>query len=287
MTTKLNWEYQHNGEHSGEYHAEHNGHRIRAVRDDHPENPFDNWDGTWPMLVRSERGAKPTLYDKTNGPRVDDPLNRISDAQLVHDQITIAKLLDTTIEAVTQYSDDFDGSEGQVKYSRDADFLRTEFQNILDDGREDAKLELYAQLFEIAGVKAHCGMSTGHSQGDWAEVLVVATPEAIKEFGCAEVTDDDLKAQVKLYGAWAWGDVYGYVIEKPIEQPAACANCGSTDNDGSDVCADCEGDIEDVEPEYEEIEGGSCWGYYGSDFDESGLEEAALEACPDEEKVDA
>jgi hypothetical protein len=283
MTTKLNWEYQHNGEHSGEYHAEHNGHRIRAVRDDHPENPFDNWDGTWPMLVRSERGAKPTLYDKTNGPRVDDPLNRISDAQLVHDQITIAKLLDTTIEAVTQYSDDFDGSEGQVKYSRDADFLRTEFQNILDDGREDAKLELYAQLFEIAGVKAHCGMSTGHSQGDWAEVLVVATPEAIKEFGCTEsVSDDDLKAQVKLYGAWAWGDVYGYVIEKRTHLWAD----GRAPDGVAALQAVLDGDIDDG-GRWEEIEGDSCWGYYGSDFDESGLEEAALEACPNEEKVDA
>ena len=53
----------------------------------------------------------------------------------------------------------------------------------------------------------------------------------------------DLKSQADLFGAYAFGDVFGFVIE--------------------------------AEPDGETLD--SCWGYYGSDFDESGLAEAAQE----------
>jgi hypothetical protein len=259
MATKLNWEYQDTGKHAGEYHAEHNGYRIRAVLDQDVLNPLND-DGHWPMLVRDD--GRVTLYEKTAGFRADDPLSRISDAQLVHDQITIAKLLSVKIEVLTALVGDY-GPRG-VKYCDDGGLLREQFQNILDDQRESEKFETYAELFKLAGIHAYCADSCGHSQGDRAEVLVVATPEAIEEFGCTEVTDDDLAEQVKLYGAWAWGDVYGYVIERVQFE----------DDSGDNVVVG----VEEID---------SCWGFYGSDFDWSGLEDAAMEACPDEEKIDA
>jgi hypothetical protein len=54
----------------------------------------------------------------------------------------------------------------------------------------------------------------------------------------------DLEAQADLLGSWAFGDVCGYVIESP---------------DGEHL--------------------DSCWGFYGSDFEKSGLAEAATEAA--------
>lgn len=97
----------------------------------------------------------------------------------------------------------------------------------------------------------------GYRQGDYADLLIVATPEAIEEFGCTDpVTVEDLQSQAKLYGAWAWGDVYGYIVERVF-----------------------------VDPEDDEVyvteELDSCWGFYGSDFDWSGLEEAAMSAVPE------
>ncbi len=125
-------------------------------------------------------------------------------------------------------------------------------------------VESLAKLFEIAGVRSYCAQSNGCSQGDSAEVLVVATPEAIKARGVTDpITDEMLAEQVKLYGAWAWGDVYGYVIER-----RAALDCFDGDDDGT-------------REDWEELD--SCWGFYGSDFDWSGLEEAAMEACPDPE----
>jgi hypothetical protein len=210
------------------------------------------------MLVRYD--GRVTLYEKTNGPRADDPLNRMSDQLIVHDQIAIAKILGVAIDEMI-YSD-----SGEVtKYCRDADQLRTCFQNILDDNREQSDaLETYAKLFEIAGIPCLNRSSSGYSQGDYAELLIVATPDACKEFGLDAVDPDMLEQQAKLYDAWAWGDVYGYIIERP------------------DVCA---GNPDDEDERiWEELD--SCWGFYGKDFDWSGLEEAAMSACPALEKVD-
>lgn len=55
-------------------------------------------------------------------------------------------------------------------------------------------------------------------------------------------------ADAKLWGAWAWGDVYGFVIESA---------------DGTELPGDCLD---------------SCWGFYGDDFNWSGLAEAAAES---------
>jgi hypothetical protein len=77
----------------------------------------------------------------------------------------------------------------------------------------------------------------------------------------------DMQGQANLYGYWAWGDVYGYVIEK------RCVCAGDPDDD--------------VEDDWEEIEDGSCWGYFGSDHSESGLEDSALSCLPVDARVAA
>lgn len=57
---------------------------------------------------------------------------------------------------------------------------------------------------------------------------------------------------------FAWGDVYGYVIERYLNHP----------------------DIENDDDQWEEVS--SSWSYYGNDHAKSGPEEAALESVPDE-----
>ena len=71
-------------------------------------------------------------------------------------------------------------------------------------------------------------------------------------------TWERLAVTVDLYGDWAWGNTYGYVIEEPT----------AWDEDGDAT-------------EWGEIPDGSCWGYYG-DPEDSGLDEAAWESVPDE-----
>lgn len=80
---------------------------------------------------------------------------------------------------------------------------------------------------------------------------MAATPEYIKAVGWSDDYDptESLIGSFETYSAWCWGDVYGYIIQKPTEPD------------------------EDGDFEYEDTDE-SCWGFYGTDHKESGLLEA-------------
>ena len=290
---KLDWDYDQS---SGEQRATYKGLVIRAVRDSDASNPFENEDGHWPMLVRTD--GRITFYWEDTSPwYADDPLARFTPEQLVHDQKAIAKVLGAEDYDVRYHmpegNDAWTETEDRPipKWLTDVDILRDWFDDAWEGVSDSDKLDKCAELYALLGIPHLNTCSRGYSQGDYAELLIVATPEAQKALReqpadmdaetWAKALSDDLTSQKELYGAWAWGDVYGYVIETCVnaDEPAACANCANTLNDGSDVCDQCGGDFEAPEPEYEEIPDGSCWGYYGSDHAKSGLEESALEAA--------
>lgn len=263
---KLNWEFDGDDEIMW-----YNGYRIRAVRDECCENPFDDWDCNWPMQVYYDRGV--TTYDKSKGPSINDPLAFFTDHALVHDQIAIAKIFDTTIQnLVNDYNHDYDEDvDGPANYIFDAELLREGFEHMLGDLDRRERMAAVEALYNLCGIPAYSETSTGYSQGDWAELLVVALPTAQQEFMGSSITLSPLfaahvhtywmrklESTADLWSAWAWGDVYGYIIEYAVY--------------------DEDGEIED----WVEIEDGSCWGYYGADHNKSGLEECALAAVPAE-----
>lgn len=103
--------------------------------------------------------------------------------------------------------------------------------------------ELAKCLLKWAGIPCLYEQSNGYSQGDSTLCLVVLTPEWLKKSGAnLEHADSICKSAINLYSSWAWGDVYGYQIK---------------DENG------------------ESIEYDSCWGFYGSDHEASGLLESA------------
>jgi hypothetical protein len=287
--TRLSWVYD---QQLGCEVAFHNGYRIKAEHDPHPDNPFETWDCNWPILVQSAGGAgyryDLTRYEMGTNPPLDQPLMRFSDDMLVHDQHALAKIVGYTVpNLIATY-----GSIEPSKYCRDPDELRECLEHALDDCSPTHQFAKLVEIYDILGIPALTAETRGYCQGDWARMLAVAVPEAQVKFGRTiedvreeakqrlaagdvlhDVTENvvdeqakaiwrkSLQAAVDLYGAWAWGDCYGYVIEQPTL-------------------------VEDGETaEWEEIEAGSCWGYYGSDHAESGLEEAALSAVPDEPAV--
>lgn len=252
--TKLDWNYD---DALGCEVAFHNGYRIKAERDDSPSNPFEEWDGNWPIAIYYDRSIK--VYEKTKGVPIRDVLSRFTDAQLVHDQKAIEKLLQVERIDLHLHGIEWDEDASPPKWVTDGAALRSWFEDGLGNFGDSELFDVYAELYKLLGIPVYSTTSRGYSQGDWANVLVVATPEAAAEFGCKEITDKDLESTADLYGYWAWGDVYGYVIEKPI--------------------FDEDGEIEDWE---DACDHNSCWGYYGDDHAESGLEEAALESVPEE-----
>lgn len=258
------------------------GYRIKAERDDSPSNPFEDWDGNWPIMIYHGRNDGFTSYDKTKGVAIDAVLDRFTDAQLIHDQIAIASAFDTSIVELTCYEDE------PTRYCHDADVLRKAFEDELGNWPDSKRLALFEELYGLLGIPCYQTTSRGHCQGDWAEVLVVATPEAQAEFGRTEdnvreqaiaelcqcevrtnateavvakqiaaIWEKDLEGTADLWGDWAWGDAYGYTLWAPeFDEDGEIADWVQLDD--------------------------SCWGYYGDDHDKSGLEEGALSALPDE-----
>lgn len=231
--SKLEWTYMDDGS----YIAHHAGLTIHAQLDPSASNPIENDEGSWPMHVSTGRNDI-----KTYGESLDHPLAAFSDELLVHDQITIGKILDITIEDLMQ-GHDFNNKPS--KYCHDAAVLRAGFEDRFDVMVDSARDSEVADLWRLTGATVLKTTITGYSQGDWADVMIVATKAKAAEFGCTEpITEAQLQGQVDTYKAWAYGDCFGYVITTP---------------DG------------------EELD--SCWGYYGSDHDESGLEEAAIQSA--------
>lgn len=100
------------------------------------------------------------------------------------------------------------------------------------------KLEMQARIYKIKGVDCLCASIHGSCQSDYGEVLIVASPEYLKEIGVAKISDRQLESERTLYENWAFGNTYGYEIE----------------------------DFKD-----------SCWGFYGEDHQESGLKDCAMD----------
>lgn len=249
MVTRLSWNYRD----SNEFHAEHNGFRIRAVIENGPRNPFQEFDCIWPVAVYHEAGFEDwENADHIRNGSVRNPLARFSDELLVHYQKHIENILPAWCDIQAELG---------ARYSTNADELRRIFNEGMDTVEDDQLFATCAKLYALLDIPALAGTTCGHCQRDAAKVLVVATPEACVAFGCTEPPKpEELQPTIDLYGAWARGDVYGYVIERVTE-----------DDDGEEI-------VEEID---------SCWGYYGRDFDTSGLEDAAMDACPDEEIVDA
>lgn len=270
MVTKISWSYDQSLDcevaHCGDY-------RIRAERDDSPTNLFTDWDGHWPMMVRYDRTT--TTYDKMPGACLDDVLERFNDELLVHYQKHIAKALEADQHSDVRYHmGDVELLDGDAPaWVTEAPILRDWFDEALRTCNEPWFDELEV-LYGLLGIPCINTSSQGYCQRDYAELLIVATPEAQEQLFSRKpemsdeewkaAIDENLQAQVDLYSAWAWGDVYGYIVEK-----------FEPDEDGDDEHNEVTGD-------WVEIPDGACWGFYGSDHNKSGLEAAALECLPED-----
>lgn len=253
--TKLNWQYIDAGACAGEHHAMYKGYRIRAVVDEDPIDPFKDHDGHWPLWAFSGRNHQARFAVD-----VEMLFDLFSPEQLVHDQRAIADALGwaSIPELMEAYM-----TEEPVVYCRDPDVLRDAFEQTLDDCSVRDILDRAVELLALVGVPYHHTTSHGYSQGDWAELLVIGTPDCVRKFGLdttgwdAARWEKELRLTADLYSAWAWGDVYGYIVEKRAD------------------FLEPDDDPDDFEDSWEEID--ACWGYYGRDFAESGLEGAAME----------
>jgi hypothetical protein len=240
---------------------EYKGYKITVAQDDSPENPFESWDCEPPLITyyggRHEYAKSYQGAPKTIG----DVVRLMPDACFDRGQrvaLIKAMLPKYTLREFAEYTRDNSawserGSEAETRETFIA--LCNERVQQVPHGWGDAIewFEMAESLLKWAGIECLNTESNGYCQGDSTLVMAIATPEWVQLVGApADSLPRQLQCAVDLYSAWAWGDVYGV---SAIHAPS-----------------------EDEDEEGEELDDGSCWGFYGRDHEESGLMEHARDA---------
>ena len=216
---------------------EYKGYTIEIENDTNATNPFTDWD------------FEPLLFVLNDG--------QLSYYEGNEHHTSHYYAPDLTREEARQHWREFTGFTSIFDFMRCYHYIQDDtFEGFLNgyindqiqhNCTESEKLEWLNKVFTAKGWPCKLSSSQGYSQSCYAEVLVVLTPEWFKSTGCNPGDDHEptLQGTIDLYTAWAWGDVYGYVIKK------------------SNECEHCHHD------EPEEVD--SCWGFYGDDHEKSGL----------------
>ena len=200
--------------------------RIDIFNDENASNPFEEWDGCVPIIVNGGRNGNDHDYAGASDafvPTVNQYRRHKKALLAVFDLDKDGQYYTAPTEPEEQERELFDAIADAVK--------EHDFDKLEDVAR-------------IIGLPCLNTCSQGYCQGDYVDIMAVwpkawgkenrpkATPEQIAK---------ELRSAVDLFGAWAWGDVYGYTVTDTVT--------------GDEV--------------------GSCWGYYGNDHEASGLLEAA------------
>lgn len=221
------------------YTEEYKGHKIEIYCDLTASNPFEEWDCEPPIAVYYV-GDIDCYATKYGDPLEPPALTREQIKANLPDILELTGHKSLLALCHDRWPTDTMSAE---------DCVNNAVLSACEGMRPSDLLEALASLWNMAGVPAIVRASSGYGQGDYAEVLAVATPEFQKACGNAPGYWDgpdgikSLEASIKLYGYWAWGDVYGYVVTGPDGE------------EGSEI-------------------GDSCWGFYGESDDEYMLSEA-------------
>lgn len=205
-----------------------NEYRLRIVHDSDAENPFTSWDCE-PHLVyeygrESVNGNKDKIITFIEGKLTQGMLKRYSKK--------LASIFDVSEDC------NFDDRCSEISY---------ELQR--------ANVKQLSQVCEVLKINHKYYTSTGYSQGDYSDVLIICTDKFYETTGANKENENEiLESASKLFDAWAWGDVFGFILEKNV-------NFKKVYEDGTS---------EDSE-EWQQLD--SCWGFYGRDFKTSGISE--------------
>lgn len=220
---------------------------VNIAYDQSAENPFESWDCEPPLLAYYDSGKHG--FKAYN----DAPSTWREILWLLPDSIFERKnrvaflrrfLPPISPREYVQALRDNDGSDFEA-------FIQL-FNEQLGEkphgwGSASEWLDTAAAILEYGGIPCHCTQSNGYCQGDSTLLLVIGLPAWVAKVGApADSVPAQLKSACELHGQWQWGDVYG------VES--------ITDENG------------------EEIPHGSCWGFYGSDHEKSGLLDHARNA---------
>lgn len=227
-----------------------NGYTVKIEQDQFAENPFKAWDCEPPLLAYYDSGRN-GFKAYNDAPQTWREILALLPASIFERKNRVAFLRRFVLfpgESIRDFA----------KNSRDAglyDLREAMAENLI--ARYEASphgwsganewLETAAAILEYGGIPCHFTQSNGYSQGDSTLLLAIGLPAWAEKVGApADSIPAQLANACELHGQWQWGDVYG---------------------------------VESIEDENgEEIPHGSCWGFYGSDHEKSGLLDHARNA---------
>jgi hypothetical protein len=217
------------------------GYTVEIHTDENTENPFTEWDCEPPIAVWNLDNRRGNLEnyggDELNLETLISaiPAATWESRQGKREIIAALTLTLSEVAAEVRRIGNFRDAVEEMLYGVEPSGWRCAVEYF-------DRMEAVARL---AGISCHSTQSNGYSQGDCALVFVAALPQWVEKVGAApETLADQCKAACDLWGAWAWGDVFGFVLN---------------------------------DPKGEEVD--SCWGYYGTDHRKSGLLETAEESA--------
>ncbi len=187
---------------------------IDVVSDIDAPNPFLDWDCNPDLIVVSPGGSSNRTQCSIYG---DTSFDRLPD--LTEEQIVSALRNPDTATALKEYDRTTDSMltkalEHWVAYGPDAEEVNNTLQNAYEELHPALKLDLLSLVLTMQGIVNLNTSVQGFSQSDYAEVLVVATKEWCDRVGVEVEKPADLQPYADLYQQWAYGEVYGYVIDE-------------------------------------------------------------------------
>ena len=215
--------------------------KIRLLCDNSPDNPFEEWDGLPSLMYDSGRDGS---GDFSKG-EIDKYLcDYLTFSHIIRHQKKILGLLDYEYLNIDVKNAENADEKVDLIYNDLEDFIRESIDNKI-------------KFCEAFNILFYSGTARGYSQGDWADVFILPTPDFYNITGIdpKKHKKEDLKSTFKLFENWAFGDVYGFIIEEKNEFTKTYKD-GSTES-GHD---------------WEHVH--SCFGFYGTDWEENGMIEA-------------
>lgn len=225
---------------------------LKIEQDSDAMNPLTDFDGQPLVIVLDRDYGRASLSFYEDGKRYTDSqssvvshLPDLTRRQVIDNLPAIVSTIMGEPSSVLQWLryTDYETDQGIVYHVND--YM---LEEMVSEASANDVLDVLESIYTMAGITTYQHCETGYSQGDYVECLVVAEPSWIKAMGITqtgEALQNNLKATAETYSSWALGDCYGYIINKPV----TCECCDNTDD--------------------EEVD--SCWGFYGSDHDKSGL----------------
>lgn len=219
---------------------EYKGFNINIHPDYDAQCPHDKWDSEPPLAAMYYEHGRP-MY--SNHGIVFDPCTLETEHVRKHWREMVAELgYSAGWKGLRHMAEDL----GFVP-SRETlpDFIADCVYDYVEGMTGEGLLEAIERTYFWAGHQTLLASVTGHTQTDYAELLLVASDEWLESSGVEESNvENALKESARLFGQWSFGDVYGYTVTK------TCKECGNPHA-------------------ISQVPG--CWGFYGDDHKASGL----------------